>query len=139
MYSSSSESLSCLHPGRNYQFRNIRRLKMKLAFCQSLSSQLAFARQKLLNPTIPFQLRAISYLRISCSARQKFYCLESENRSSEPQKTPYLSLLNSLSEYQVEWWNNCEISEAGILSSNLAVIARLLQPVTQLHQQQFDL
>ena len=106
---------------------------------KSLASQLTFARKKILTNTIPFQLRAISYLRITCSVIQKFYCLESENHSIEPQKTPYLSLLKSLSEYKVEWWSDCEISESGILRSNVAVIERLLQPLTQLHQQYLSL
>ena len=51
----------------------------QLADEKSLSCQLAFARKKLLNTTLPLCLRAISYLRISCSIMQKLDCLQSEN------------------------------------------------------------
>ena len=107
----------------------------QLADDKSPSSQLTFARKKLLNTTVPLCLRAISYLRISCSILQKLDCLESENYVIELPKNPYLSLLKSLSEYKVEWWNDCEVSKSGILRSNVAVIEQLLRPLTLLHQQ----
>lgn len=92
---------------------------------KDLNYKLTFARQKLLKLRLPLCLRAISYLRISCSVMQKF----------EGQNTPYSSLLKLLSEYNVEWWNDCEISPSGILRSRVMAIKGLLQPLTQLHDQ----
>ncbi len=63
--------------------------------------QLTFAKQKLLTPDIPLCLKAISYVRICCSAMKKLdrgTPVTADDRGSNCHKTPYLSLLKSLSQ-----------------------------------------
>jgi hypothetical protein len=94
---------------------------------------LVYARSKLLNRNIPMQLRAVSYLRISCSALQKLQDLG----VGLPIKTTSIRfsfLLNLLTEYDPCWWDKCTVSCQGILKSENSVIQDLLESPTQLHK-----
>ena len=110
--------------------------RQKQKSCRLASDKLAFARKHLLNNTISFDLRAISYLRITCSV---MYYLELGNMAISSQKFSYLSLLNSLYNCQVEWWKHCQVSEEGILTSSIPEIEQLLQSLIKFHQKQLDL
>ncbi len=100
-----------------------------LTYDQTVLSQLAFARQKLLAPDIPLCLKAISYVRICCSAMKKLDYFPSNDRGSNYHKTPYLSLLKSLSQTDSQWWNKCQVTYEGRLRSDNPIIDRLLQPL----------
>lgn len=78
------------------------------------------ARQKLLATDMPFMLRAVGFLRLSCCVLNK--------------KGAYPQLLRTLSEQDQEWWNTCEVTSIGTLRSSNPQINRLLEPVLQLHQ-----
>ena len=91
--------------------------------------QLAFAKQKLLTPDIPLCLKAISYVRICCSAMKKLDYYPSNDRGSNYHKTPYLSLLKSLSQTDSQWWNKCQVTYEGKLRSDDPIIDGLLQPL----------
>ncbi len=93
---------------------------------QTVLDQLAFARRKLLAPDIPLCLKAISYVRICCSAMKKLDYLPSNHQYH---KTPYLSLLKSLSQTDSPWWNKCQVTYEGKLRSDDPIIDRLLQPL----------
>ena len=96
---------------------------------QTTIGQLAFAKQKLFAQNIPHRLKAISYLRICCSAMKKLDYFPSSHQWSKYQKTPYLSLLKSLSQRDPQWWNHCQVSDQLGLTSNDPTIDELLQPV----------
>ena len=96
---------------------------------QTVLDQLTFARRKLFAPDIPLYLKAISYLRICCSAMNKLDYFPSNDRGSNYHKTPYLSLLKSLSQADSQWWNKCHVTYEGKLRSNDPIIDRLLQPL----------
>ncbi|WP_019506817.1 hypothetical protein [Pleurocapsa sp. PCC 7319] len=101
--------------------------------------QLTFARQKLLAPDIPLYLKAISYVRICCSAMKKLDYFPSNDRGSNHHKTPYLSLLKSLSQTDLQWWNKCQVTNEGRLRSDDPIIDRLLQPLNDFVDYQLTL
>ena len=96
---------------------------------QMVLYQLAFAKQKLFAPDIPLRLKAISYVRICCSAMKKLDYFPSSDRGSNYHKTPYLSLLKLLSQTDSQWWNKCQVTYEGKLRSDDPMIERLLQPL----------
>ena len=96
---------------------------------QTTIRQLAFAKQKLFAQNIPHRLKAISYLRICCSAMKKLHYFPSNHQWSKSQKTPYLSLLKSLSQRDPQWWNHCQVSDDKGLTSSDPIINELLQPL----------
>ncbi|WP_019506623.1 hypothetical protein [Pleurocapsa sp. PCC 7319] len=96
---------------------------------QRVLNQLAFARRKLFAPDIPLCLKAISYVRICCSAMKKLDYFPSNDRGSNDHKTPYLSLLKSLSQRDSQWWNKCQVTNEGRLRSDDPIIDQLLQPL----------
>lgn len=106
---------------------------------QTVLDQLAFARRKLLAPDIPLCLKAISYVRICCSAMKKLDYLPSNDRGSNYYKTPYLSLLKSLSQTDSQWWNKCQVTDEGSLRSDNPTIDRLLQPLNNFIDRQLKL
>ena len=99
----------------------------------SVRHQLIYAQHKLMITTIPFGLRAISYIRICCSAMRKSPRLRKAanptSSTSWDTQTPYLNLLGRLLQETPDWWNTCYVSGEGLLESNNANIQRLLQPL----------
>ena len=106
---------------------------------RTVLDRLAFARQKLFARDIPLCLKAISYVRICCSAMKKFDYFPSNDRRSDCQKTPYLSLLKSLSQKDSQWWNKCQVSYEGRLRSDDPTIDRMLQPLNTFIDSQLTL
>lgn len=109
--------------------KNRTNLFQSVAEYKAILYRLAFAKQKLLASEIPHRLRVISYLRISCSAMRKIHHLESNGSEDKASGTPYLSLLKSLSEHDLEWWNKCEVRGKAGLRSDDPAIEKLLQPL----------
>ena len=99
----------------------------------SIQYQLVYAQEKLMTTTLPLELRAISYIRICCSAMRKSCLLQqpgSTQRSISVNKPkPYLELLGCLSQEVPNWWNTCYVSDEGFLESHNANIQRLLQSI----------
>ncbi|HEY9619814.1 MAG TPA: hypothetical protein V6C78_05565 [Crinalium sp.] len=87
----------------------------------SSTTKLQFARKKLLLTEIPFQLRVVSYLRISCSVAQK-------------EDLRYSNLMRALISHDVDWWKTCRINMAGGLTSSDPTINALLHPIEALYQ-----
>lgn len=102
---------------------------------KSIQYQLHFAQCKLLSSDIPLQLRAVSYIRIGCSAMRKYQAMR---YSSQSTKTPCLSLLKSLSEQEHAWWNSCRVSCDGSLESTNLAIHQLLHPLNVFIQEQLE-
>jgi hypothetical protein len=94
---------------------------------------LSYSRHKLLDKDIPMQLRATSYLRISCSSLKKLDNLESLSIEMQLQDIQFSLLLKSLTEYDSRWWDRCTVSSQGVLKSENSVIESLLEPLTQIH------
>lgn len=94
---------------------------------------LAYARAKLLNKSIPMQLRAVSYLRISCYSWQKLQNL-GVGLPIETANIQFSFLLNLLTKYDPCWWDKCTVSNQGILRSENNVIQDLLESSAQLHR-----
>jgi hypothetical protein len=98
-----------------------------------ISENLAYARHKLLEKEMPMQLRAISYLRISCSSFKKLIELGADGMAVQPENIQFSLLLKSLTEYDSRWWDRCVVSSLGILKSEDSVIENLLAPLSKLH------
>jgi hypothetical protein len=108
-------------------------LKTKKPETVRIFENLAYARCKLLEEEIPIELRAISYLRISCSSFQKLKALGVEKMSMHSQDFRFSLLLKSLTEYDTYWWSGCIVSDQGVLKSEDSVIENLLEPLSKLH------
>ncbi len=105
---------------------------------QAAQQQLIFAQQKLLDPNIPHRIKVLSYIRICCTIivifRQLGLCVVPTLNF----KTPYISLLSALYQRDIEWWNQCSVTETGYLTSNDPVIRDLLQPLNDLVARQVE-
>ncbi|MFM7426389.1 MAG: hypothetical protein ACKO7W_15580 [Elainella sp.] len=100
----------------------------------AIRQKLIFAQQRLQDRHVPFQLAALSYLRLTCAAIQSAQrigfseTLVSETLANQS-KTPYLTLVYQLSEQSPHWWRFCQVSETGNLVSSDRQIQALLQPL----------
>jgi hypothetical protein len=82
--------------------------------------RLQIARQKLQAIGVPFLLRAVAFLRISCSVM--------------PEKNAYSQLMKALFEHAPLWWTQCQITAHGDLRSTDRKINQYLQPIKALHR-----
>jgi len=82
--------------------------------------KLQIARQKLQATEVPFLLRAVSFLRLSCSVM--------------PEKNAYSQLMQALFEHDPLWWMQCHITAHGDLGSTNLRISQYLQPIKALHR-----
>jgi hypothetical protein len=94
---------------------------------------LFYSRYKLLDKDIPMQLRATSYLRISCTSFKKLNDLELFESTAQLQDIQFSFLLKSLTKYDSCWWKKCTVSNQGILKSEDSAIKKLLEPLINLH------
>ncbi len=94
---------------------------------------LSYAKIKLLTEGIPLQLKAVSYLRLCCTAMRKlhqtFKPIEPNNSNEPTEDSSFSNLLADLCHHNPEWWKQCWISDHGVLRSNDAAISKLLQPL----------
>ena len=105
---------------------------------KAILHQIAFAKQKLLAPEIPHQLKVISYIRINCSAMRKMNRIESIGRGQKHANMSYLDLLRSLSKHDREWWDKCDITNEGELTSADPTIGVLLHPLSIFIKKQLE-
>lgn len=103
----------------------------KIIVLQPIRQHLIFAQQRLQDRYVPFQLAALSYLRICCTAMQTYQWLGLDSTSILDSKTSYLTLIEKLLEHHPNWWMLCCVSEYGYLISSDPIINRLLQPLNQ--------
>ncbi|HSN66905.1 MAG TPA: hypothetical protein VLS94_09705 [Fusibacter sp.] len=103
----------------------------KIIVLQPILQHLVFAQQRLQDRHVPFQLAALSYLRICCTAMQTYQRLGLYPTPILDSKAPYLFLLEKLLEHHPHWWMLCCVSEYGCLISGDPIINRLLQPLNQ--------
>jgi hypothetical protein len=96
---------------------------------QPIRQKLIFAQQRLQDRSLPLQLAALSYLRITCAAMQTAQHLGYLDYGEAPAKTPYLTLLRQLGKQSSSWWQLCQVSETGHLISSDRQIQTLLQPL----------
>jgi hypothetical protein len=83
--------------------------------------KLQAAQQKLNAVDVPFELRVVAYLRLSCSMLR-------------PMGISYTGLLQALSQHNREWLTTCKITKRGMLKSSDRIINELLKPIKELHQ-----
>lgn len=95
---------------------------------ESVQHKLIYAQQKLTNSDIPFWLRAVSYIRLTCSAIHQSQPQESLRDSSATQ-IAYLKLLSQLINENPNWWTTCYVNLDGLLASNQPNIQKLLKPL----------
>ncbi len=101
---------------------------------EEITSLFRYAKTKLLTAAIPMQLKAVSYLRLCCIAmgklQQSIEILDIEYLIIEfVTDNLYSTLLRDLGKRHPEWWNQCWISDRGLLESEDPEIDHLLQPV----------
>lgn len=101
----------------------------KIIVLQPIRQHLIFAQQRLQDRHVPFQLAALSYLRICCTAMQTYQRLGLNSTPILDSKTPYLTLIKKLLERHSNWWLLCCVSERGYLISGDRTIRELLQPL----------
>jgi hypothetical protein len=94
---------------------------------------LFYSRHKLLDKDIPMQLRATSYLRISCSSFKKLNDLDPFKNTAQLREIQFSLLLKSLTKYDSCWWKKCTVSSQGILKSEDSEIKKLIEPLINLH------
>ncbi len=109
-----------------------------LTASKSIDKSLLFAQNRLLDSTLPHQLKVVSYVRLCCSAIRTYHSFESNRMPTLNRKTPYLTMLNTLSECQLEWWNNCSISDSGYLVSDDYKLNALLQSLNSFVAQHLE-
>jgi hypothetical protein len=73
------------------------------------TSKLQAAQQKLNAVDVPFELRVVAYLRLSCSVLK-------------PMGMSYTGLLQALSQHNREWLKTCQITKSGMLKSSDRII-----------------
>lgn len=85
------------------------------------SNLLARAQQKLQATDVPFELRVVYYLRLSCLVL------------NDPSMT-YSDLRRTLFSYDRQWMASCQVSSDGLLISSDRTVEMLLSVITALHQ-----
>lgn len=106
-----------------------RPLASQTSTLQSIRQKLIFAQQRLQDRHVPFQLAALSYLRLTCAGMQSAQRIGFSETLANDSKTPYLTLVYQLSEQSPHWWRFCQVSETGDLISSDRQIQALLQPL----------
>lgn len=101
----------------------------KIIVLQPIRQHLIFAQKRLQDRYVPFQLAALSYLRICCTAMQTYQRLGLNPTPILDSKTPYLTLVEKLLERDPRWWMLCCVSDYGYLVSGDRTIHELLQPL----------
>lgn len=96
---------------------------------ESVQHRLIYAQQKLTNSDIPFQLRAVSYIRLTCSAIHQSQPQGSLTDSLSATQISYLKLLSQLINENPNWWTTCYVNLDGLLASNQPNIQQLLKPL----------
>jgi len=107
----------------------------KIIVLQPIRQHLVFAQQRLQDRHVPFQLAALSYLRIVCSAMRTYQRLGLNSTSTPDSKTSYLTLIEKLLKHHPNWWMLCCVSEYGYLISSDRTIRELLQPLNTFVEQ----
>lgn len=94
---------------------------------------LCHAKSKLLAEDIPMQMKAVSYVKLCCTAIRKLpkavNVIETKCRRELVTVNLYSSLLSDLCRLDAHWWMQCQISDRGILQSTDTEIDYLLQPL----------
>ena len=101
---------------------------------KEIIKQLAFAQAKLSNGNIPWSLRSISYIRISCINLQKYCLIDRDYFLDSIGDLSYSKLLASLNAENAQWWNKCRISIINTIESRDRTINLLLQPLNDFHR-----
>ena len=96
-----------------------------------ISPALRFARHKLLNPTLPYRFRLLSYVRICSSVLRAANRGPGDTATAPAWSSPYLTLLGALARRDPEWWTRCQVTPAGRLVSPDPVVAELLAPLNR--------
>lgn len=107
----------------------------KIIVLQPIRQHLIFAQQRLQDRHVSFQLAALSYLRICCTAMQTYQRLGLSGTAGLNSKTPYLTLVNQLIERHPDWWKLCCVNDTGYLISGDRRIRELLQPLNTFVEQ----
>ena len=102
-----------------------------MAISDPVSPALRFARHKLLDPTLPFRFRLLSYVRICSSVLRAANPGPGDDAATPAWSSPYLTLLGALARRDPEWWTHCQVTPAGRLVSPDPVIAALLAPLNR--------
>jgi hypothetical protein len=94
---------------------------------------LCHAKSKLRAEDIPLQMKAVSYVKLCCTAIRKLpnavKMLKTECKHELVTDNLYSSLLSELCHLDPNWWMQCQISDRGILQSTDTEIDYLLQPL----------
>ena len=95
--------------------------------------QLIFARRKLSDDNIPWLIRTISYIRISCVGLRKYCLVDRDCPLDCVNNSSYSKLLVLLHTKDYQWWNKCSISIIGTIESSDRDINKLLRSLNNFH------
>jgi hypothetical protein len=105
----------------------------------SIRQKLTVAQQYLQDCHSPFQLAVLTYLRLIGLAMQTAQRANLRELLPIPSKTPYLSVLGQLIAQSPDWWQQCDVSEEGYLTSSDCTLQMLIQPFNTFVQQALNL
>ncbi|MDX2272163.1 MAG: hypothetical protein NW237_09485 [Cyanobacteriota bacterium] len=92
-----------------------------------------FAKTKLLEDGTPLLLKAVSYLRLCCRGvwqlSELMPWIQLDNEWAAGKEVSFPVLLSELCQSSPEWWQQCWVSDRGILRSDNAEIDKLFQPL----------
>lgn len=98
---------------------------------KSIFQLIDYAKQTLTSKLLPFRLRASSYLRLVCLAKQKISLPETVTKAQLTAHfhAHYSSLYTALVACDAMWWQQCSVSQMGTLRASNSNIDVLLQPL----------
>ncbi len=93
-------------------------------------------KSKLLDQTLPLQFKAVSYVNICCTVMERLnQSLPAQVNDRFSDKRLYSILLSQLCDKNPNWWEECWITDSGILQSKNSAIRQILQPITDFIEQ----
>lgn len=95
-----------------------------------ISSALRYARRKLLDRSLPYRFRLLSYVRLCSSVLRATNGPQGTGVGPTPGSL-HLTLLGALAHRDPEWWARCRVTATGGLISADPVIAALLAPLNR--------
>lgn len=114
------------------------RTSPNIAAIRKANRSIRYAQKMLLAPDLNHRYRAISYLRLCCSAITSYRSQGIDLAPELDARRPYLVLLRDFYQHDACWVSKCEISPEGLLLSSDAEInnsLELLQRcIFQIHQ-----
>lgn len=106
-----------------------RRTSSEIPALKKANKSIRYAQQMLLDPSLNHRYRAVSYLRLCCSAITSYRKQGIDLAPELDAQRPYLVLLQGFYQHDACWVSKCQVSAEGLLISSDAEINHSLQLV----------